>query len=327
MKNIQTKKEGIFDNKVQLVGRITKKDEFINLVPFPIFGLEIEVPIEEARTSLYQFAKLEEDVVSKFFYFRVIFFNNETIINDVEIGDMIAINGELQSRNFSQQHPMTDDLLQSSVDIFQNLFNILPVLKEPTQHMRQPINWKKLIDMNLLDSIPNDSRLDENNLIIDESNKPYIYKLNWNGEVTKETEESILEVISFEYKKVETIQEIDSSLVLISGRISDKPTFEIEDGNIFTQFKVQTFQRSFEPKEKRFVFVKVKIVGLESQDIFNAYKKNDFISVAGALVSERKDFTFKIKKITSSNKIKKKKVTIKKTDRFILTDANHLKKQ
>ena len=75
------------------------------------------------------------------------------------------------------------------------------------------------------------------------------------------------------------------------------------------------------------MFVKVKIVGLDAENIFNLYKKNDFISVAGTLVSEKKDFTFKIKKITSSNKIKKKKVTIKKTDRFILADVNHLKKQ
>jgi hypothetical protein len=204
LSNIHKKVEGVFDNKVQLVGRVIKKDEFVNLVPFPIFGLEIEVPIEEAKTSLYQFEKVEDEEPSKFFSFRVIFFNNESIINEIEIGDIIAVNGELQSRNFSQKHPMTDDLLQSSVEIFQNLFNKLPVIKEPTQHMRQPIHWKELMDMNLLEQVPNDSKYDENNSLVEESNKPYIYKLNWNGEVSKETDESILEVISFEYKKLDT---------------------------------------------------------------------------------------------------------------------------
>jgi hypothetical protein len=324
-KNI--KQEYEFNNDVHLIGRVTKKDEFVNFIPFPVFGIEIEVPKPSFETVPYHFFIPEKTEPTDFSTFRVIFLKNESIITDLEIGDKIMIKGELQSRNFNQQHPMTDDLLQSLVDIYTNLHNSSPTDKEPTQFKREPIVWKKMLNLSILEEIPNDSCLDIDNKLISEPNKPYTYKVDRNGVVTKETKETIVEVVSFDYKKIEEFPETDHSSILISGRIADHPQFEIEDNNIYLELKVQTFQKSFEPDEKRFAFARIRILGLEAQEIFNSYKKNDYIHLHGTFVSELYNLSFKIKKITSGNKTKKKKIELIKSTHLILSDANSIQKQ
>jgi hypothetical protein len=324
-KNI--KKEFEFNNDVQLIGRVTKKDDFVNLIPFPVFGIEIEVPKPSFEKVPYHFFVPEKTEPSNFSYFRIIFLKNESIITDLEIGDIIMVKGEIQSRNFNQQHPMTDDLLQSLVDIYSNLYKSTPTDKEPTQFKREPIVWKKMLNLNILEEIPIDSSLDEDNKLVSEPNKPYTYKVDRNGDVSKETKETIVEVVAFDYKKIEEFPESEHSSVVISGRIADHPQFEIEDNNIYLELKVQTFQKSFEPDEKRFAFARIRILGLEAQEIFKSYKKNDYIHLHGTFVSELYNVSFKIKKITSGNKMKKKKIELIKTTHLILSDANSIRKQ
>lgn len=364
-----------FFNKIKLNGTVVKKDGFVNFAPFPIFGMEIKTKKTKELKSMYRFTnnedltKPDETKSSDYFYFRIIFINQPNVINEFEIGDRITLLGEIQSRNYFQFYPLSDTLIQNAVDIYQNLFNKIPTKEEPTQFIRQPIHWEPLLDLNLLEGIPSDSLFIEDGKKSDDPNNPYLYKIDWNGEVTKETRETIIEVIVLDYKKEEklcVVESSDSSLIdsnpleklvkddqldtnittesniesdenlgdeevindiFISGRVASTPNLEVQGANVFTEFKVQTYIPFFEKKEERLTFITVKATGGDAEKIFNTFEYGQYIQVYGSLVSEMTNHTFRVKKITASNKKKTKKIVITKTDRFILTNAKNIKKQ
>lgn len=307
MKEIKTKP---FKNKVTISGEVYAKDDFVNYIPYPLAGFDIKTFREQ---------KEDEPVYDEI---RVIRFNDESILDDLEIGDRVLIKGECQSRNYTNTHPLTDDLIQNAVDLYVNFFEEgqLPSLKEPTTHIKQPISWEKLFKFNLIDEIPADSIIRENGEREKNSVQNYIYRIDHNGEVYKETEHTAYEVIAHEVIKLtEPLNSIvgDENKVTYHGRISNSPTFDVINGNQFAKVTVQSFVEYFLPDEKRFVFFNFFAWGKNAEIIFSELDAGDIVRFTGRLQSSTIERTIRLKKKNSAGKTKRKKITVNEITREV----------
>lgn len=308
MKEIKTKP---FKNKITLSGEVYSKDDFVNYIPFPLAGFDIRSYREQKEN--------EEPLYDEI---RIIRFNDEDILDNLEIGDRVLIKGEAQSRNFTTTHPVTDDLIQNAIDLFTNFFEEgkLPCVKQPTSRIKQPISWDMLFEHNLLEEIPADSIIREDGTRERTENQIYIYRLDDNGEVYKETEHTAYEVIAHEIIKLEEPLDTsngDENYIIFHGRVSRNPSFDVVEGNQFAKVTVQSFVEYFLPDEKRFVFFNFFVWGKNAEIIFSELSEGDMVRFTGRIQSRVIERTLRLKKKTSSGKTKRKKITVNEITREV----------
>lgn len=308
MKEIKTKP---FKNKVTLSGEIYKKDEYINYIPYPLAGFDIRSYREQKEN--------EEPVFDEI---RIIRFNDEDVLEEFEIGDRVLITGEAQSRNYTTTHPVTDDLIQNAVDLYMNFFeeNQLPCIKQPNSRIKQPINWAMLFEYNLIEEIPADSIIRENGNRERTENQIYIYRLNENGEVFKETEHTAYEVIAHDVTKLEDSLDPNSgdlNHITFHGRVTKNPTFDVVEGNQFAKIIVQSFVEYFLPEEKRFVFFNFFVWGKNAEIIFSELNEGDMVRLTGRIQSRTIERTIRLRKKNAAGKTKRKKITVNEITREV----------
>lgn len=340
MKTIKTKP---FKNKVTLTGEIYKMDEYINYIPYPLVGFDIRSfrPTKEDSALLEQQdnitldelplaqagaidPEIEQEKTNSQAYdeIRIIRFHDETLLDDYEIGDRVRIQGELQSRNYATLHPLTDDLIQNAVELYTNFFEegLLPCEKQPTSRIKQPILWEKLFQYNLIDEIPADSLIRKDGTKEKTETQIYTYKVDENGEVTKETENTAFEVIAHTVEKLDESLDVvkgDENHVVYHGRVSRSPLFDIIDANPFAKLTVQSFVNYFQPDEKRFVFFNFFVWGKNAEIILNNLEIGDMVRFTGRLQSKVIERTLRLKKKNAAGKTKRKKVVINESVREV----------
>ena len=309
MKEIKTKP---FKNKVTISGEIYAKDDSINYIPFPLAGFDIRSYREQKNSD-------DESIYDEV---RIIRFNDETVLDDYEIGDRVLIKGETQSRNYKTTHPLDNDLIQNAVDLYTNFFQEgeLPTEKQPTSRIKQPISWDKLFEYNLIDEIPADSIIREDGTKERTETQMYIYRVDYNGEVFKETEHTAFEVIAHEIIKLD--EPLDSSVgdqnyVIYHGRISRSPSFDVVEGNQFAKITVQSFVEYFQPEEKRFVFFNFFVWGKNAEIVLAQLNEGDMVRLTGRIQSRSIERTIKLKKKNSAGKTKRKKITVNEITREV----------
>lgn len=337
MKEIKAKP---FKNKITITGEIYKMDEYINYIPYPLVGFDIRshrpskgTPIDVNPTESSKANELpltlenENDSADttnnqNFDEIRIIRFHDETLLDDYQIGDRVRIKGELQSRNYATLHPLTDDLIQNAVELYTNFFEegALPCEKQPTSRIKQPILWEKLFQYNLIDEIPADSLIREDGLKEKTETQIYTYKVDENGEVTKETENTAFEVIAHTVEKLNEpldLEQGDENHVVYHGRVSRSPVFDIIDTTPFSKLTVQSFVNYFQPEEKRFVFFNFFVWGKNAEIILNDLEIGDMVRFTGRLQSKVIERTLRLKKKNAAGKTKRKKITINESVREV----------
>ncbi|WP_456363838.1 single-stranded DNA-binding protein [Priestia aryabhattai] len=309
MKEIKSKP---FKNKVTISGEIYAKDDSINYIPFPLAGFDIRSYREQKGSD-------EEPIYDEI---RIIRFNDETVLDDYEIGDRVLIKGEAQSRNYKTTHPLDNDLIQNAVDLYTNFFQEgeLPTEKQPTSRIKQPISWDKLFEYNLIDEIPADSVIREDGTRERTEIQMYIYRVDHNGEVFKETEHTAFEVIAHEINKLD--EDLDSSTgdqnyIIYHGRISRSPSFDVVEGNQFAKITVQSFVEYFQPEEKRFVFFNFFVWGKNAEIVLAELDEGDMVRLTGRIQSRSIERIIKLKKKNSAGKTKRKKITVNEITREV----------
>lgn len=312
MKKLKEIKTKPFKNKIVISGEIYSKDEYINYIPFPLAGLDIKSYRE----------KKEDEEEALFDQIRIIRFNDENVLEDYEIGDRVLINGELQSRNYTTIHPVTDELIQNAVDLFMNFFEEgkLPCEKQPTSRIKQPISWEMLFHYNLIEEIPADSIIREDGSRERTESQTYIYRLDENGEVYKETEHTAFEVIAHDITKLEEPLDPlkgDENHVIFHGRASRSPSFDVIEGNQFAKITLQSFIEYFQPEEKRFVFFNFFVWGKNAEILLNEIVEGDMVRFTGRLQSRIIERTIRLKKKSSSGKTKRKKINVNEITREV----------
>lgn len=308
MKEIQTKP---FKNKVTLSGEVYSKDDYTNYIPYPLAGFNI-----------YSYREQKENEEPTYDEIRIIKFNDEEILEQINIGDRVFIKGEAQSRNYTNTHPLTDDLIQNAVDMYRDFFEEgqLPCKEQPTTRIKQPISWDLLFHYNLIDGIPADSIIRENGERERTETQMYVYRVDANGEVFKETEHTAYEVIAHEVTILS--EELDPSVgdenhITFHGRISRNPIFDVIDGNQFAKLTVQSYVEYFQPEEKRFVFFNFFVWGNNAEIIFSELSEGDMVRFTGRIQSRTIERILRLKKKTASGKTKRKKITINEITREV----------
>ncbi|MED2737498.1 single-stranded DNA-binding protein [Bacillus toyonensis] len=300
MKTINTKP---FKNKIALSGEIVAMDDMIRYIPIPLAGFDIHC---------YREQKNNED--PNFDHIRVITFDNETVLDDFEIGNRVLIKGELQSRNHTTTHPITDELIQNGVELYTSMFGDgLPAEIQPTSRIRQPLSWDMLLKHHLITEIPADSMIRENGVKEKNEIQCYVYRIDHNGEVYKEMEHTAFEVIAHEITKLEeplNPLEGDVNHVVFHGRVSRPPIFDIIEGNPFAKVTLQSFVEYFQPDEKRFVFFNFFVWGKNAEILLSDLAEGDQVRFTGRIQSKEIERVLRLKKKNSAGKTKRKKIPI-----------------
>lgn len=273
MKNIKVKG---FQNSIELTGTIERMDEYIKYIPNPMVSFEL--------SSLRKRKSIEEDWVSD--NNRIIVFDNETVLQDFKLNDRVHIKGELQSRNYTRDHYDVDEQIQNAVDIYTQLYNEAPAKKQPKGRVRQPIDWSKLLELSLIGEVPADSMFKEDGSKDKNPESPYVYRVDENFEVYKETEHVAYEVIAFEVTLLEEEADPifgDTNRITIVGKITRDPSFDVL-GVPFSNSNVQTQLKYFKDQE-RVAYANFIAWSQAAEELFSSIKRGDFIKIVGRLQS------------------------------------------
>lgn len=294
-----------YGNKVTLSGEVYAKDEFVNYIPYPLFGFEIK-----------SFRPNKKNLPTpRFDEIRVIVIKDEQKFDVIEVGKLVSIDGEMQSRNFLTEHELIDESIQTAVEMYMNFYKVgeYPTSTAPTDYIMQAIEWDKLLEYDLLEEIPHDSVLREGNVRERDEVQMYLYKVDINGEVHKYTEHTTHEVIAH---KITVLEEPldpivgDKNEVVYQGRVSRAPFLDVVNGVQFSKFSLQSKVRFFEPKEERMVFLNVFGWGKNAAILFNEVQEGDFLCIKGRIQTRRMERPVKAKKQKEDGKIKTSKYTL-----------------
>lgn len=318
----QPNKKGVFRNSIAINGVVNSCDSMTNYIPHPLFGFELHSPIVAPFDFLEKMKNDSQEDVSSF---RCVVLNDEEAYDIITEGSFVNITGEIQSRNYEKFHPIEEPELQNAVDLYHSIFDEFPTKKQPEERSDEIIQWSKLFELDLLNDIPTDSIFDEEQILVESESNIYYYKVDWNGGVKRITPETIYEVLIHNYQVLDEKPEYFKNEVDLLGRISSEVQFDINENGPEARFTLHNYLNYFKGVEKRFSFLPIRVFGDEAMEIFDKYKRGDFIELEGNLFSFNKDKVLRNKKITPSGKVKRKRAEFKEREHFVL--LNNIKKQ
>lgn len=291
------------ENFVELTGEIKNLPDYYKYIPRPLVSFDL----------MSQRKRKYEDEEIKFDENRIILFDDEDFLDKFQNGDRIKIKGEIQSRNFTRDNHEVDELLRSAVKNYIEIFDGYPTEKEPRPRFRQVILWEKLLQMGLIPTIPDDSMYLEDGSKSKSKDKPFVYRVDENGEVYKETQHVAYEVVVKKYEKLEDevdALEGDKNKVVLVGKVTQQPYFDYlgnEDKVSFCSFKICTKSSFF---EDRVFYNNVITWSKIAEEAFENIVESEYIKIVGRLQSRvhQKELVKRWK--TPSGKRKKKALTI-----------------
>jgi len=307
---IQNIKYKADENFVELTGVIQNLPDYCKYIPRPLIAFDL----------ISQRKRKSEDEQITHDQNRIIVFDDEDFNNKFQNGDRIRIKGELQSRNFTRDNHEIDELLVLAIKNYIEIFDGFPSKNEPRGKIRQPIDWSKLLQMGLIPSVPEDSMYLEDGTKSKSKDAPFVYRIDENGEVYKETEHVAYEVVA---KKVELLEEEmddldgDKNKVVLVGRVTRQPYFDYlgnETKVPFCSFNICTKSKFF---EDRVFYNNVITWSKLAEEAFENVQREDYVKIVGRLQSRSYSKEFVRRWKTPSGKRKKKAVTLELITREI----------
>lgn len=284
-------------NVIELTGVIKNLPDYCKYIPRPLISFDLDS--YRRRKSEEEEWRVDEN--------RIVVFDDEEFHEKFSNGDRIRIKGELQSRNYTRDTYEVDELIKFAVTNYVDIWGSYPTKKEPKGNKRQLIEWSKLIEATLLETVPEDSIFDE----FGNKNREaeYVYRVDVNGDVFKETQHVAYEIVATSIVKVE--EELDSLLgdynkAVILGRITKEPFFDFigKDTPIpFCSLNIGTKSAFF---EERMFFNNIITWSKLAETIFNNFHKDDYIKIVGRIQSRTFEKEFVKRWKTPSGKRKKK---------------------
>lgn len=295
------------ENFVDITGVIQKLPPFIkystgNGAVRPI--IQFDLVSQRERKSLDEEIHFDTN--------RIILFDYENFANDFKEGDHIRVKGVLQSRNYTLDFHLAEQYVIDAVRNYTDVFGEAPAIKEIRKGKREPIDWQKLLSIGFIKKVPDDSMFIEDNSKSKSSERSYLYRVDENGDVFKETEHVAFEIISDKVEVVtEEVDELagDKNKVILVGKIISRPYFDMLGQGTkvpFCSFKVRTQSRFF--GDKRAFHNNVISWSHFAEEAFANFQVGDIIKVVGRLQSRTFDKEVTYKYLTEHGNKKKKKV-------------------
>ena len=309
MKHVEYTKD---ENFVDIEGTIDNLPDYCKYIPRPLVAFDLFS--KRKRKS--------EDEEWKVDHNRIIVFDDEEFHTIFENGERVRIKGEIQSRNFTRDNHPVDDLIKTAV---KNYIEIeegnMPTVTHPKGKKREPLQWEKLMVYGLLPDVPDDSmwKLDGSKQKTQDS--PFVYRIDENGDVYKESEHTAYEILA---KKIEKVEDEchplngDKNKVVLCGKITRRPNFDMVGPSSipFFQFNVRTISTFFEG-QKRVFYNNVISWSTLAEEGFETLQVNDFVRVIGRLQS--REYIKKVRKkwTTEHGNNKSKNIELSLTTREI----------
>lgn len=270
------------ENFVELTGVIKNLPDYVKYVmlPHPRPLITFDLVSYRKKKDLEDEFEFDEN--------RIILFDDEQFHQDFQNGDRVRIRGELQSRNFTRDNHEVDDLVKMAVKNYIDIMGEIPGIKPPKPKIRQPIDWKKILQLGLLPSIPDDSMFLGDNSKEKSKERQYVYQIDSNGDIFKSTEHVTYEVVVRKYEKLEDELEPligDKNKVVLEGLITRNPFFDMlgnENKVAFSSINVRTKSRFF---DDRAFYNNVISWAKIAEEVFANIKEGDYVKVIGRLQS------------------------------------------
>jgi len=307
---IQTVKYKNDENFVELTGTIKNLPDYCKYIPRPLLAFDL---------VSYRKVKNEGDEPS-FDENRIIVFDDEEFHTRFQNGERIRIKGELQSRNFTRDTHEIDELIVLSIKNYVEIFGEFPTKTDPKGKIRQPIDWSKLLQMGLIPAVPEDSMYLADGTKSKSKDAPFVYRIDENAEVYKETEHVAYEVVVKKFEKLEEELDLlvgDKNKIVLTGKVTKQPYFDYlgsETKIPFCSFNICTKSKFF---EDRVFYNNVITWSHLAEEAFENIQRESLIKIVGRLQSRsyQKELTRRWK--TPSGKRKKKVITLDLTTREV----------
>lgn len=289
--------------KIHITGVIANKDEEMKYLPRPLFCCDL---ISNRKRK-------NEDQLLVADVNRLVVFDDEKFIDEYEEGDEVEIIGEVQSRNWTDSRHKYDELLKTAVENYMILEDDkLPSVTKPERGRRELIDWGKLLKHKLIDFVPDDSMYLEDMSKQKNEEKKFMYRVDENGEVFKETQHVAYEILVSECRKIdppknELIGHINKYTGIV--KVTRDPYYNIGNNNIpFCSFNIQAESSLF---PDRHFYLNVICWDKLADEVANVVVGTE-LKITGRL--QTRDFIKKVvlKKKTSSNKTKKTTIEVPK---------------
>lgn len=307
IQNIKYKKD---ENFIELTGVIKNMPDYCKYIPRPLVSFDLTS--QRRRRNEREEIKYDEN--------RIIIFDDEEFLENFKDGDRIKIKGELQSRNYTRDTHEVDELIKIAVKNYIELFDEFPTEKEPKPRIKQVISWPKLLQMGMIPTVPEDSMYLEDGSKNKSKEAPFVYRVDENGEVYKETQHVTYEVVAKKYEKIE--EEVDPLIgdknkAILVGKVTQQPYFDYlgtENKVSFCSFKVCTKSSFF---EERVFYNNIISWSNIAEEAFENINADEYVKVVGRLQSRihQKELIRRWK--TPSGKRKKKVLEIELVTREI----------
>lgn len=295
-------------NRVEVSGEITNLPEFARFVQLDgSVKTLISFDLNCYRRRKSEEEEWEADDL------KIVLFNDEDFLENVKEGERYKFIGELQSRNYNRVNEEIDELWEMAVYNYHMAIGEYPCDEQPNERKKQPIDWRKLLQMGLIPEAPEDSMFDQDMNKNKSPETPFIYLIDLNGEVTRETQHVTYEILVKEYVKLE--EEVhplngDVNRVKMCGRVTRDPFFNFlgkEKPVAFVNFNVGSKSELF---QNHMFFNNAIAWGKNAEKILEDVKEGDFVFFKGRLQS--RDYVKKVRKrwTTPGGNRKKKDIEI-----------------
>lgn len=291
------------ENFVELSGVIKNLPDYCKYIPRPLIAFDL-VSQRKRKTE-------EEEI--RYDTNRIIVFDDEGFTDRYKEGDYIRVKGELQSRNFTRDNHEVEEMLSLAVKNYIEIFDEYPTDKDPKGKIRQKIAWSKLLSMGLIPSVPEDSMYLEDGTKSKSKDVPFVYRVDENGEVYKETEHVAYEVVAKKYELYDVELgplEGDKNKVVLVGRVTKQPYFDYlgnETKVPFCSFNMCTKSKFF---DDRVFYNNVITWSKLAEEAFENIQRDSVVKIVGRLQSRgyQKELVKRWK--TPNGKRKKKDIVL-----------------
>lgn len=263
-------------NKIILTGEISELPEFTRNVYVEKDRSLVQFTIKSYREKTNR-NKQEYDEID------IVLFDHPDFLQNAKVGDRFQFVGELQNRNYGLRHENenVDEIYQNAVNMYRKIVGSNPTKVQYSQNKLSPVIWEELFKYYLIPSVPKDSMYDINN---QKTNQKFVYSVDIDGTVIKETQHVHYEVLVHEYRKLtEPLDKRrgDKNKVTFCGHVNKNLNIQKQYRNKipYASIPIQSDVTYFSPNRK----VTVHAIAWDklALDIAKNIKKNDYVEMYG----------------------------------------------
>lgn len=269
-------------NRVEITGEIRNLPDFVRYIPTEK-GVR---PLLSFDCISFRGRKSEEDDW-KTDDNKVVIFDNEEFLKVAKEGDRYRFIGELQSRNYNRVNEEMDEMIAFAVQNYFMSLKKYPTVDEVKGKKKGIVDWKELMKYGLIPEVPSDSMYNEDMVKEKTQDTPFIYLIDGEGEVTKESQHVTYEIVAVSFEKLEEPVDAlrgDTNKVKMAGKITRDPFFNLlgMPPTPFVNFNVGMKSEFF---PDHMFFNNAIAWGKTAQDVFEELREGDYVMFKGRLQS------------------------------------------